>query len=122
MSWVGTEVTQVVFDYAVTLRTSDGSELRIESEFSLRLADGSSLKIKPPQVGDAARLLVQLFGRHVRCSDVIEDGVLFITFDSGVGLRILPSSVYEAWTFVGGDGRRLVANPAGGLTEWDQNT
>jgi len=118
LSWVGSRVSQVAFDFAVTIRGADDSELRVECAFHLSGTDFPSLDVDPAATREMAGHLIQLLQRGILTSEVDEKGALHASFEGGVELFVPVDPAYEAWTYVGGDGSRVVATPGGGRTVW----
>lgn len=116
-------VTQVRFDYAVTLLTDDGTQLRVESRFALReSASGDSLFVDPERAGPYASKIVALLGKRIVESVIEPGGSIEIEFEGGINLRVEPDAHYEAWDLNVGDGSKAVCLPGGGLAIWDPKT
>lgn len=114
---LGQSVSRVSFDYAVTLLTDGGSELRIETAFSIATGEQATV-IEPSSVADNAERLVALLGSHVETADTRADGSLRLSLSGGQTIEVLPHPEFEAWTFAGPGGVKAVATPGGGLTTW----
>ncbi len=112
-------VQQISFDYAITLRTDDGSQIRIETEFSIQDMEGRSIAIDPSGAGDSCTDVLSLL--HETITDAAADegtGSLSLTFGNGSLARADAHDSYEAWTFDGPRGFKCVALPGGGLSWW----
>lgn len=112
-------VEQFDSEYAITLRLSDGSEVRIETKFELRCPSQEVAVFDPQNLDSGQGLLGALLGRAVDRATADEvTGFLAVVFADGVGLDVAADPDYEAWSFVGRDGSRLVSLPGGGLSRW----
>lgn len=102
------EITQVAFDYGVTLVTEVGA-LRIENEGVAR----SPLNRR--------KFLVE-FGQQVTTADLDEaTRELTLSFSDGWSVIVPSDPHYEAWTYNTADGGLVVMGPEGRLTTWDGN-
>jgi hypothetical protein len=119
---VGGTVAQCRVDYAFTL-VVDGSqgsfEVRIEQPFELLggVDDGPmslSWEGDPTALGPALAVL------HAELDEALafKDGRLELRLGYGGRLRVPASDEFEAWTFAGPDGLRLVSMPGGELGVW----
>jgi hypothetical protein len=114
-------VTQCRLDYGFVLIINgdddDAFELRIERPFVIALA-GLEVRLDPQ--GDPTALAPALSLLHADVVDAtaFEDGRLVVRFAGGNELRVPASSDYEAWTFAGPYGLRLVSIPGGALGIW----
>jgi hypothetical protein len=110
-------VTQCRLDYGFVLIINgddDAFELRIEQPFVLALP-GLELRLDPQ--GDPRALAPALSLLHAEVVDAtaFADGRLVVRFAGGNELRVSASSDYQAWTFAGPYGLRLVSIPGGDL-------
>jgi len=117
---VGQSVERVSFDYAVTLLTDDGAEIRIETVFSLRAPSGESVVVDPSQPGRGAELMMASILHNMITGVAVDEevGSLVLDLMNGARLEVAPSESYEAWTFTGDHGLRVVAQPGGGVSTW----
>lgn len=116
---VGQSVERVSFDYAVTLLTDGGAEIRIETAFSLRAPSGESVVVDPSQPGRGTELVISILHNMITGVTVEEQvGSLVLDLMNGARLEVAPTESYEAWTFTGDHGLRIVAQPGGGVSMW----
>ena len=115
---LGESISRVAFDYGVTLLTDGGSELRIETSFSIASHDRPAVVVEPAEVGDNANALVDLLGSQVDLADTWSDGSLRLRLSGGQMIEVPPHPEFEAWTFAGSGGVKALATPGGGLTTW----
>lgn len=113
-------VERVSFDYAITLLTDIGAELRIGSAFLLRDADSAEVSLNPGDFSAAGELLSRVLHQRI-VTATAEDagGALRIEFGNGTRIDVSPSPTFEAWTFVTATGMRSVSLPGGGLAIWE---
>jgi hypothetical protein len=76
------------------LRTDGGYEFRIETDFVVHAINGDH------------RVSVE------------KTGQLTLDFTSGIQVRVEPDENYEAWTFDGPRGEKIVCAPGGELVTW----
>lgn len=114
----GQRVTKACFDYAVTLATESGFELRFETSFVVRDASGALTTIEPDAPGHTATHVLELLRRIIDHAHIEKSGTLILTFVDGWELEASPHSHYEAWTLVGPSGQRIVCSPGGEISEW----
>jgi hypothetical protein len=107
----------VCFDYAVTLSTDSGFEIRVETPFVLRDGSGGEVRINPEAPGDLAPRVLQLLHQLVDLV-VRTTGELVMSFEGDHVITVSPDPRFEAWTLVGPKGQRVVCNPGGGTSEW----
>jgi len=115
---VGSAVTQLRFDSAVTLALDADVHLRIETSFEFRASD-DDVTVLDPQV-DLARSgpLLLLHRQRVAAFEADTTGALAITFTDGSALRCWPDDRFEAWDLSFADGRTYVCQPGGGVAIW----
>ena len=97
----GQHARAAVADFAVTITTYEGFELRIESDFDF--------------THDS---LASIDGRTILSATTSEHGTLSVEFDNDMRLVVRPDESYEAWTLAGPNGIIAVCTPGGGLTVW----
>ena len=115
----GQEISRICLDYAVTVGTVDGTELRIESVFRLTSADGSrSVEIDPNNLSDTGESVVQLLHQQVVLATMAESGALALRCARGERIECEPDEQFEAWTLVTAAGERMVCLPGGGIAHW----
>lgn len=101
----GQTIVDVRLDYALVLRTDDGIEIRVETDYALRGPGGTTT-------------VDVLAGRTVQRAVVDGSGALLLSFGSGVTLRAGPDDAYEAWTIAGPRGWKVVCMPGGEIASW----
>ena len=115
----GHEISRVCFDYGFVILTSEGAELRIQTRLVAAVRGNTPQELIPGEWGPGAAVLTTLFRRVIAsASAVVEDGSLTVTFQDGTELRVPPHPQYEAWTFAGSQGKKVVCLPGGGLATW----
>jgi Family of unknown function (DUF6188) len=114
---VGSVLTQLRLDFAVSFVFEDESCLRIETPFELERGTDVS-RVLPDSVGDAAAALVLLLGGQVEAVEMTNDGRLWFRFLTGDTIRIAADDAYEAWSLVEADGSQWICLPGGGLSSF----
>ena len=115
---VGSSVTRVCFDYALTIFTSSDYELRIETKSTIKVADKGPTSFEPEDPAAVASKLLSLVGMEVSEAMAIETGLLMLRFDMNAELLAEPHVEYEAWSLSGPGGERVVCMPGGELAIW----
>jgi len=128
-SLVGCQVSQVTFDYQITLllRHEDvGSSasriearLVIETPFALRSRDGSVHELDPGTSRSGLAPVIDLFLATVANVSVEGRGTLTLEFHDGAKLTVPPSETYESWS-LSGVGVPGILVGRGGEAEWTQ--
>lgn len=119
VSLTSQRVTLVCFDYAITLVTDGGIQLRLETQFTLTEPDSEPIVIDPQQPGAAALKMLGLLHQVIRSFSVAEEsGTLVLIAEGGSELRIEANDAFEAWTIAGRRGEKVVCLPGGGLAIW----
>jgi Family of unknown function (DUF6188) len=108
----GQQVTGQEAEFSLTLRTDRGSELQIETAYSVRTA-GEIVSITPGESDPPS-----LVDEKIKTATASDSGQLEVVFESGVVLRVEPDPDFEAWTFVAPDGKRVVSMAEGELAVW----
>lgn len=115
----GQTISRIVFDFAITLATEEGSELRIETRFSFRDPAGMLWIVEPSGVGPVAVPLLSLLHGVIDTSVAREDsGNLILQLRDGSRIEVCSDVAFEAWTFAGPTGEKLISSPGGGLSYW----
>jgi hypothetical protein len=115
----GQVVTRVCLDHSVTLLTTDGSELKLESAFSIAPPNSSPPgEVRPPNLETTAELVVRLLHQQIALVTVTTRGHLTLQFASGHVVACSPSEVFEAWTLTSSAGEQIICLPGGGLARW----
>jgi hypothetical protein len=107
---VDPELTFIRIDHQARLQFGS-VEFVIESPFELRL-EGRTHVLDPADRGGLGPLLA-LFPDKAATVTVSREGVLLVTFTSGVSIRVPPAPNYEAWNIVGPGGQLVVCAPGG---------
>lgn len=116
---VGQSVERVSFDYAVTVMTDGGAEIRIETAFTVRAPSGESVLVDPERPGKGAELITAILHDMITGAAAEDEiGSLVLDLMNGSRLEVAPSESYEAWAFTGDHGLRVVAQPGGGISTW----
>jgi hypothetical protein len=116
---VGQSVERVSFDYAVTLLTNAGAEIKIETAFSLRGPRKQTIFVDPIRPVGATELTISIL--HMKLADATVDqvaGSVVLIFDNCARLEGPADESYEAWTFAGDNGIKIVSQPGGGVNTW----
>jgi Family of unknown function (DUF6188) len=111
-------IMRVYFDYAITFVTSGGGEFRAENTVTVSMPGGSSSDIEPGSAGPGAEVILSLLHQKLRAASADERGCLELTFASGAKVRVESDAQYEAWTYAGPDGVKVVSMPGGELATW----
>lgn len=112
-------VSEIDTEHAVTLALSGGAKVRIESSFELAGPGFAPKMIDPENLGSDRALQETLGGRIVEDATADRDtGVLVISFDGGVQLKVPSDPHFESWSASWPDGSTVVALPGGGLSCW----
>lgn len=109
------DVVQVRVGFDVQL-VVDAGILQIESQATLSV-DGQTVVMSAS--GDPTRAAAALSLLRTTVGDVqLEGGILRAHFSSGALLEVEPDEQYEAWSWTGSDGGRVVCMPGGELAVW----
>src|ERR1022692_2862519 len=115
-------VTRISFDYAITLLTEEGVELRLETQFTFTEPDSEPIVIDPERPDAAALKVLGLLHKVIRAFHVAESGSLVLAVEGGSGIRTEADDAYEAWTIAGRRGEKVVCLPGGELAIWNAVT
>lgn len=118
LNFRGQVVTRVCFDAALTVLTSGGCELRVETEAILQVSAGDHVSFDPESPDVSAPHLVRLVRDVINEAEAGRAGDLVIEFESGTKLTVLPDEEYEAWGIVGPKGERVTCMPGGEIAVW----
>src|SRR5690242_6725668 len=113
----GDTVTQIRFDYAVTMVT-ERSELRIQTEFELVDQDGTH-RIDPEDSGPFATRILATLHRLVESCEYTEAGSIQLIIAGGLAIAVSPDPEFEAWNLAIKRDRLLVSKVGGGIAAWD---
>jgi uncharacterized protein DUF6188 len=111
----GQQVTAQEANFNLTLRTDRGSELQIETPYTVHTATGT-ISVVPEQSTEPGP--PSFLEQRIRSATAADSGRLEVVFDSGAVLRVEPDPDFEAWTFVASDGKRVVSMAEGELAVW----
>lgn len=114
---VQSTVTQVRFDYAMSLVFDDDAVLRIETKFRLSGQRGQLL-IDPSNTGDSGPSLVALFMATVEAVEIDHAGLLRLHLSERRELVIEADAQFEAWSVVERTGAQTVCLPGGTLSRF----
>ena len=114
----GQKVVSTEFGYTAAIVVSGGSEIRVESAFTLRAEDGDRRLTPGADVEEGAARHGVVVGHVVAAATADDRGELRVDLDGGMRLVVEPDRDYEAWTFAGADGTKVVCRPGGGLAVW----
>lgn len=109
----------IEIDFTILLSFDGGYEIRIESEFWLFDSDGKYRIAPDPDFVSTAARLQGLSGTVALTSIAEETGRLRIDFVNGAAILVHPDKHYEAWTFAGPDGAKVISIPGGELAVWN---
>lgn len=117
---IGDTVTQIRFDYAVTIVT-DRSLLRIQTDFEFADEEGTRI-IDPEGSRPFATRILGALHRPVESCTYAEAGSIAVGLAGGLMITVNPSPDFEAWNFsISGDRpRQLVSMIGGGVAVWDE--
>lgn len=113
----GQQVTTQEAEFNLTLRTDRGSELQVETAYTVQTA-GGVVSVAPGQSDEPPSFLEQ----RISSATASDSGRLEVFFDSGAVLRVESDPDFEAWTFVAPDGKRVVSMAEGELAVWSGDT
>jgi YD repeat-containing protein len=114
----GEEISRVAFDWAVTLLTAEGSELRVEGPFDLTVDGSTTQGVDPSHVAPHAASLVRQLRRRVTAVRVLDGGGLELRIDGDFSMLVHPGHEFEAWTYNGSDDSKAVGMPDGDVETW----
>jgi hypothetical protein len=107
-------VTQVRFDFAVSIHTLHGAVIRVQNDFLVSHPDVEPVFVSIDDLDTAARPMMRLFGQVLDSVEANDDGSLALTFASGARIDVAPSAVLEPWSLTTASGELLVGLPGGG--------
>ena len=115
----GQTIDAISLDFAVTIRTNAAAVLRIGTGLVIHGPGGSMATVQADDVGPTSSSLVGILHRTITSAEVDDDGTFRLTLEPELHVEVRPDDDYEAWTYNGADGQKLVALPGGGLAVWD---
>lgn len=114
----GESIELISFDFAITLRTDRGTELRLETGVELQLPKEDVLWVGPPRFDGADQLIRTLLHRRIEMVEIDPEGVLHLRLENKVQIVVPPSLEYESWTLNRSDGTLLTSAPDGEVISW----
>jgi Family of unknown function (DUF6188) len=115
---VGSSVTRLCFDHALTILTSSNYEFRFETTSTFDLAGAGLVAFEPESPSEVAAKLLMLLDMEVTNAVADDSGFLRLQFGKNAELAAGPHDEYEAWTMSGPDGERIICKPGGGIATW----
>jgi hypothetical protein len=116
----GQTFSRVAFDYALSVYTDGGAEIRIEGSFDMRSGDSLPATLNPSDMAAEAPLILRNLQQPIRLANVEESGQLTLKIGEELLLCIKPDMDYEAWEYVDAEERRVVCLPGGGIATWGE--
>ncbi|MFI5729649.1 DUF6188 family protein [Kribbella sp. NPDC051587] len=113
----GRVVEQCLVDHAFSLRCDEAHLIRIEGPMTYWDSNGWPHQVDPDSEPVGMGVLLQLLRRTVVSAEAA--GGLQIEFDDQSRLQVEPDD-YEAWSYAGPDGMRVVSLPGGDLAIWQR--
>lgn len=113
----GQTITNQVFDYAMSVTTDAGFELRVENDYALGTSMGS-WNLSPESGNADPERVLSLTGRTISSATTDRSGTLNVIFADGHHLTVRSDVDYEAWSLAGPGGRKVVCMPGGDLAVW----
>jgi hypothetical protein len=113
----GRVVSQVCFDFAVTLRFENVT-IRIEQPFVLESQDGSRQVVEVGREGASVCRALDVLHLQVSEGWASEDGRLEVNYTNGLRLTVPDYYDYEPWQLNGPGGLLIVSTPNGKLAIW----
>ena len=115
----GEEISRVAFEnWAVTLSTEEGSELRVEGPFDLTVDGSTTGRVDPSHVAPHAASLLRQLRRRVTAVRVLDGGGLELRINGDFSMLVHPGHEFEAWTYNGSDDSVAVGLPGGDVGTW----
>jgi hypothetical protein len=102
--------------YSLSLYTNAKFEIRIEGKFSLS-GQGMHYEIDPDRAAELDQV-TSLVGYVIEGTSVEESGALNLDLEGDVHIHVEPDVQYEAWTFSGPRGEKVVCGPGGIMSCW----
>lgn len=117
----GQQVQRLCFDYAVSIETSDGAVLRIETPFQLSQSGEDPFQtVDPEHLEQSGSSLFSLINGEIGSASISDWGALSIRFAKGQLLLCEPNSQFEAWSIASPSGEQMVCLPGGGVAVWPE--
>ncbi len=113
----GQTITNQACDYAMSVTTDAGFELRIENDYALYTGT-ASWNVSPESSHTDSERVPSLKARTISSATTDHSGGLEISFTDGHRLTVGPNADYEAWSLAGPGGRKVICLPGGELATW----
>lgn len=115
-------VTQVRFDFAVSIVTLHGAVIRVQGDFLVSHPGAEPVFVAIEDLVPGARPVMQLFGQVLESAEVSDEGALALVFQSGARLDVSPDAALEPWSVNSASGELLVGLPGGGAAVYNSDT
>jgi hypothetical protein len=115
-------VTQVRFDFAVSILTLQGTVVRVQNDFLVSHPGDEPVFVPIEDLVPAARPVMRLFGQVLESAETNDAGALSLVFQSGARLDISPDASLEPWSVNSASGGLLVGLPGGGTASYAAGT
>jgi hypothetical protein len=112
-------VTQVRFDFAVSIHTLHGAVIRAQNDFLVSHPGDEPVFVAIDDLDTAARPMMRMFGQVLESAEANDDGSLALMFTSGARIDVAPSALFEPWSVNTPSGGLLVGLPGGGATVYN---
>lgn len=119
LGFKGQALEAVKVDYTVGFEFSHGYYVRVENDFVVTIRD-IQFRISPENdsADSTTERLQPLVSETVTSAVAHDSGTLVLTFANAASLQVEPDTHYEAWTFAGPKGAKVVCMPGGELAIW----
>lgn len=107
-------VTQIRFDFAVSLLTLQGAVIRVQKDFLVTHPGQEPVLVEVEDLAPGAAAVVQFFGQVLLAAETDDNGALRLLFESGASIYVAPDDAVEPWSLNSGSGELLVGLPGGG--------
>jgi hypothetical protein len=107
-------VTQLRFDFAVSLLTLQGTVVRVQSDFVVGHPGQEPVPVSIEDLAPGTGAVMQLFGQVLVAAEATDDGALHLFFESGARMHVMPDDTFEPWSLNSGTGELLIGLPGGG--------
>lgn len=115
-------VTQVRFDFAVSILTLQGTTVRLQSDFLVSHPGDEPVFVPIDDLVLAARPVMRLFGHVLDSAEANDEGGLALVFQGGARLDVSPRAALEPWSVSSASGELLVGLPGSGPAVYDSGT
>ena len=122
LPFVGSDVSQLKVDYALTLCFDDGSQIRLECPFTFVTRDGDCLVVDPSAKPSELSPVLAIIHTQADSADFDESGAAELRFSTGEVLYLTPHAQFESWAYNGPSAELVVVMPGGGIAFWSAPT